>query len=162
LDTVLRFEDWCELIAPIDKNGNNLHRCKKGSGIEEVVQPFRCLYMNSAREEMILPNVECSIESIIGTGECYRAEKWQQHASTECTKKNMNLNHSIMIMDWCGLSQFRGIEFVCCPTKKNNDNDYETSIDEQDDPNLVEDDPIQERNTVHRRILAMKLGSRNT
>jgi len=161
LDSVLRFENWCELISPIDKNGDNIHRCKQGSGTEEVVQPFRCLYMNSKREEINLPAIDCSINSIIGTGECLRAEKWQQLASIECANKSMNLNNSIMTLDWCGLSAFRGIEFVCCPSKKFNDNDYETSLDEQDDNTLVEDDPIRDApQTSHRRIIAMTLASR--
>ncbi|CAF5083286.1 unnamed protein product, partial [Rotaria sp. Silwood1] len=30
LDTILSFENWCELITPIiDKNGDNIHRCKE-------------------------------------------------------------------------------------------------------------------------------------
>jgi hypothetical protein len=163
LDTVLRFENWCELISPIDKNGDNIHRCKQASGTEEVVQPFRCLYISSKREEINLPTTDCSVNSIIGTGECLRPEKWQQLASIECANKSMNLNNSIMTLDWCGLSAFRGIEFVCCPSKKIIDNDYETSPDEQDENNLIEDDSIRESSptpTSHRRIIAMTLASR--
>ena len=158
LDTVLRFENWCELISPIDANGNNVHRCKKSNGMEEAVQPFRCLYMSSKREEITVPALDCSMNSIIGTGECFRPEKWQQLASIECANKSMSLNNSIMTLDWCGLSSFRGIEFVCCSSKKPNDNDYETSVDEQDDSPLVEDDPIVE--PAHRRIIAMTLATR--
>jgi hypothetical protein len=72
-----------------------------------------------------------------------------------------------MTLDWCGLSAFRGIEFVCCPSKKIIDNnDYETSLDEQDESNLMEDDPIRESPTQpppqasRRRIIAMTLASR--
>lgn len=67
----------------------------------------------------------------------------------------MNLNSSIMTLDWCGLSEFRGIEFICCPNIKSFENDYETSVDEKD---LLEDDQIDE--TKHRKIIAMTLGSR--
>lgn len=120
--------------------------------------------MNSKREEINLPTNDCSINSIIGTGECLRPEKWQQLASIECANKSMNLNSSIMTLDWCGLSLFRGIEYVCCPTKKFNDNDYETSLDEEDDKNLMEDDPVSEPppppQASHRRIIAMTLASR--
>lgn len=158
LDSVLRFENWCELTSPIDQSGNNIHRCKKDGGVEETVQPFRCLYLNSAREEITLPDVDCSMNSIIGTGECYRPEQWQKLASESCQNRSMNLNHSIMTMDWCGLSSFRGIEFICCPTKKFLENDYETSLDEQDDANnLIEDDPIP---SSRRRIIAMTLAAR--
>lgn len=49
-------------------------------------------------------------------------------------------------------------------------NDYETSLDEQDDNALEEDNPIQELLVVpktstietHRKIIAMSLGSRKT
>jgi len=45
--------------------------------------------------------------------------------------------------------------------KKINDNDYETSLDEQDENNLLEDDPIRESpQTSHRKIIAMTLASR--
>lgn len=160
LDTVLRFENWCELTSPIDQTGNNIHRCKKDGGVEETVQPFRCLYLNSAREEITLPDVDCSMNSIIGTGECYRPEQWQKLASESCQNRSMNLNHSIMTMDWCGLSSFRGIEFICCPTKKFFENDYETSLDEQDEKsNLIEDDPIP--TSSRRRIISMTSNSRN-
>ena len=158
MDTVLRFENWCELISPIDQNGDNIHRCKQASGTEEVVQPFRCLYMSSKREEINLPSNDCSMNSIIGNGECLRPEKWQQLASIECANKSLTLNSSIMTLDWCGLSSFRGIEFVCCPAKKSNDIDYETSLDEQ---NLIEDDPVSESPpTPHRRIIALTLALR--
>ncbi|CAF1936170.1 unnamed protein product [Rotaria magnacalcarata] len=162
LDTVLTFENWCELISPIDKNGDNIHRCKQGSGSEEIVQSFRCLYKTSKREDVTLPTTDCSIHSIIGTGECFRAEKWQQLASMECANKSMNLNSSVMTLDWCGLSEFRGIEFVCCPTSKIDDSDYETSPDEQDsNNNWVEDNPIREPIlSSHRKIIAMTLASR--
>ncbi|CAF0994896.1 unnamed protein product [Adineta ricciae] len=160
-DTVLRFENWCELISPIDKNGDNIHRCKQGSGTEEFVQPYRCLYLTSKREEITLPTVDCTMNSIIGTDQCLRAEQWRQLASVECENKNMNLSTSVMTLDWCGLSAFRGIEFVCCPTKKSNDNDYETSLDEQDDNDLLEDDPIQDgQQSSNQRIIAMTLASR--
>ncbi|UJR22421.1 hypothetical protein I4U23_025481 [Adineta vaga] len=161
LDTVLRFENWCELISPIDKNGDNIHRCKQGSGTEEVVQPYRCLSANAKREDIILPATDCSMHSIIGTGECSRAEKWQQLASRECENKSMSLNNSIMSFDWCGLATFGSIEFICCPSKKIIDNDYETSLDEQDDNDLAEDDPIRDSSpTSNRRIIAMTLASR--
>ena len=66
-----------------------------------------------------------------------------------------------MTTDWCGLSEFRGIEFICCPTKKSEDNDYETSLDEKDDNNLIEDNPVREPpQEEHRRIIAMTLGTR--
>lgn len=160
LETVLRFDSWCELASPDDSfNGDNIRRCKLSKSVEEVVQPFRCLYMNSQREEIHLPSNECTMNSIIGTGECLRPEKWQQLASIECANKSMNLNNSIMTLDWCGLSSFRGIEFVCCPIKKSLENDYETSLDES----LLEDDPIDEGTTTtpaHRRIIAMSLASR--
>lgn len=149
------------MISPIDKNGDNIHRCKQASGTEEVVQPFRCLYMSSKREEINLPSTDCSVNSIIGSGECLRPEKWQQLASIECANKSLNLNNSIMTLDWCGLSSFRGIEFVCCPSKKLSDNDYETSLDEQDENNLMEDDPVSEiPPAAHHRIIAMTLASR--
>ncbi|CAF0952162.1 unnamed protein product [Adineta steineri] len=167
LETVLRFENWCELLAPSDDN--KIPRCKSDSQSEEVVQPFRCLHKNSQREEISFPTIDCTINRINNTGECLRAEKWQQYASLDCSKKAMLLNSSIMPVDWCGLSEFRGIEYICCPSRDiDTRNDYETSLDEKDDNALSEDDPVQDFVIVpktstaapHRKIIAMSLSSR--
>ncbi len=120
LETVLRFENWCELLPSMD---NTIPRCKIESQTEELVQPFRCLHMNSQREEIYFPTNDCVINHINNTGECLRAEKWQQYASLDCSKKSMLLNSSIMSPNWCGLSAFRGIEFICCPFKGKSNKD---------------------------------------
>lgn len=100
------------------------------------------------------------MHSIIGTGECLRSEKWQQLASMECANKSMSLNSSIMTLDWCGLSEFRGIEFICCPNNKIDDSDYETSPEEQNSDNWVEDNPIQDSiPSSERKIIAMTIAS---
>jgi len=182
LDTVLSFENWCELIPSKD---DSIPRCKTESLTEEAIQPYRCLHINSQREELSVPTIDCTINSIIRTDECLRPEKWQQLASLDCSNRTMVLNSSIMPLDWCGLSEFRGIKFICCVlkgTKKINrsmkdlfsyldmtvKNDYETSLDEQEDNTLDEDDSIQEllivtqTSTVetNRKIIAMSPGSR--
>ena len=97
--------------------GDSKPLCRTEYSIEEVVQPYRCLLKNSDREELALPNIDCVKNSITGSGECLRAEKWQQFASLDCSNKTMILNSSTMTTDWCSLAQFRGIEFVCCPLK---------------------------------------------
>ena len=57
------------------------------------------------------------MNSIIRSGECLRSEKWQELASLECSNKKTMLNSSIMPLEWCGLSQFRGAKFFCCILK---------------------------------------------
>ncbi|CAF3641826.1 unnamed protein product [Rotaria socialis] len=157
LDTVLRFENWCELLPSVDPNG--IPRCKTESQAEELVQPYRCLYKSSKREELTLPNIDCIMNSIIETGECLRSEKWQQLASLRCSNKSMVLSNSLATLDWCGLSEFRGIQFICCPLKDNDANDDYSS--------LKEDDPIKEQDIVpqqvgtelHRKIIATSMTS---
>jgi hypothetical protein len=73
--------------------------------------------MNSQREELSIPTIDCTMNSLTGKGECLRAEKLQQLASLDCSNKTMVLNSSIMPLDWCGLSQFRGIKYLCCVLK---------------------------------------------
>lgn len=116
LDTVLSFVNWCELIP---SNDDNIPRCKSESVTEESVQPFRCLHMNSEREESFIPTNDCSMNSLPGAGECLRAEKWQQYASLDCSNRTKVLNSSIMPLDWCGISEFRGVKFICCVLKGN-------------------------------------------
>jgi len=148
---------------------DDIPRCKPESQTDELVQPFRCLHMNSNREELPLPSIDCTMNSITGTGECLPAEKWQQFATLDCSNKTMLLNSSVVTLDGCNLTEFRGIEFVCCPLNDvDAQKDYETSFDEQDDNTLNEDDPIKELMIVptksivepHRKIIAMSLGSR--
>jgi hypothetical protein len=121
LESVLRFENWCKLLPSTD---DSVPRCSTESLTEEITQPFRCLQKNSKREELVVPNFDCTMNSIKDTGECLRAEKWLQYASVDCSNKGMILNSSTMTVDWCGLEQFRGIEFICCPVKgtKNKEN----------------------------------------
>ncbi len=114
LDTVLSFKNWCELLPSKD---DNIPRCKTESLSEEAVQPFRCLHINSQREELSVPTIDCTINSITRPGGCLRADKWQQLASLDCSNRTMVLNSSIMPLDSCGLSEFRGIKFVCCVLK---------------------------------------------
>jgi len=144
--------------------------------------------MNSQLEELSVPSNDCIMNSITGTNQCLRTEKWQELASLDCSNKTMILSSSIRPLEGCGLSEFLGIKFICCPLKGNKKiinkrgerliligvfldvyakNDYETSLDEQDDNKLNEDDPIQELLIVpetsttesHRKIIAMSLGS---
>ena len=142
--------------------------CKNSSQLEESVRPFRCLHANSKRENVVSPAMDCNITRIDGSDDCRSGDKWQQTASVECTKQGMVLDSSIMTLDWCGLDDFRGVEFICCPLrgrkvrfvllcsltvpldideKAGNDADYQISFDEQDDDTdeaLTEDDPIRE------------------
>lgn len=96
------------------------------------------------------------MNSIKDTGECLRPEKWQENAAFRCANKSMVLTNSLMTLDWCGMSQFRGIEFVCCPVpgnklkiryqndKKNTDNHHLDKDGNNDYNTLNEDDPIPE------------------
>jgi len=114
LDTVLSFENWCELIPSKD---NDIPRCKTESSTEESVQPFRCLHINSQLEELSVPPIDCTMNSITRTDECLRSEKWQELASIDCSNRTMVLNSSLMPVEWCGLSEFRGIKYICCALK---------------------------------------------
>jgi hypothetical protein len=163
LDTVLSFEKWCELMP---SNDGDIPRCKIESSTEETVQPFRCLHIYSQREELAVPTIDCTMNSISRPSDCLRAEKWQELATVDCSNRTMVLNSSIMPLESCGLATFRGIKYLCCVFKDVVEkNDYETILD---DNNLAEDDPIQELLVVpqtstmetHRKIIAMSLGSR--
>lgn len=125
------------------------------------------------------------MNSITGTGQCLRAEKWQQLAALNCSNKTMVLNSSLMTTDWCGLSKFRGMEFTCCPLKgteihlkniqkttkadlssdldadKKTDDDYDNALNEDDPIRELDAQPIVNKFENHRKIIAMTLGSRN-
>lgn len=114
LDTVLRFENWCELIPSLD---DNIPRCKSQISSEETVQPFRCLHDNSAREDVFVPSTGCTVNNLVRQNECLRSEKWQEFATLHCSKQNTMLNSSIIPLNWCGLSEFHGVKFHCCILK---------------------------------------------
>lgn len=176
LDTVLRFDNWCELISSTsDANP----RCRTTPQAEESVRPFRCLHQNSAQEESLVSSPDCLRRNIGGPSRCLRAEKWEQMASMDCSNRTMILSSSLKTLGWCGLGEFRGVEFSCCPLTGTRGNDGEfvshwstpfrlidneaSQVDGQDGDRLAEDDPISEllilpkNETVetHQRILAM-------
>ena len=180
LDTVLRFDNWCELLPSTD---DSIPRCKSQMSTEETVQPFRCLHSDSSREDTSVPTNDCTINSLMRQSECLRSEKWQELATLDCSKRNTMLNSSIIPLEWCGLSQFRGVKFHCCVLKgkrrrtrareKKYEDRLETNLDldvkNDYETNLNEDDPIEEllilpkttsTEGTHRKIIAMSLGLR--
>ena len=116
LGRVLRFTNWCDSMP---SNNNNIARCETESRIEESVQPYRCLHINSKQEELLVPNMNCKTDRTTSENRCLHAEKWQQLASLSCANKSMVLDHSVMTNNWCGLAKFRGIKFTCCPLQSN-------------------------------------------
>ena len=116
LDTILRFDNWCELSWSKD---NPKPRCRTIQQAEESVQPFRCLHPNSALEDSLASTPDCLRGNLGGSQPCLRAEKWEQLASLYCSNQTMILSSSLNTLEWCGLAEFRGVEFICCPLKGN-------------------------------------------
>jgi hypothetical protein len=98
-------------------NDGDIPRCKIESSTEETVQPFRCLHIHSQREELAVPTMDCTMNSINRPSDCLPAENWQALATVDCSNRTMVLNSSIMPLESCGLATFRGIKYLCCVFK---------------------------------------------
>jgi hypothetical protein len=177
-DSVLRFDQWCKFTKSIN---DSVPQCRAVAQAEELVQPYRCLHANSEQEDRMIPAGDCIQRRLHKSDECLRAERWEQRASIDCSNRSMILDSSLQTLTWCGLGEFRGVNFICCPLRGNstfsitcqscifridfeaNDDQMRSATNDDNDSNrLVEDDPINEIMIVpatdtidsHHRILA--------
>lgn len=121
--------NWCK--------EDNSASCKH----QFTVRPYRCIVGEFVSESLQVPS-RCRFSHIAGRTKCNDYKYWSLKAESECglkteedTHQSMKL-HSFAILEPCGLSMFRGVEFVCCPKsveeKIEKVVDLEKDIDEDD------------------------------
>uniref|UniRef100_A0AAQ5Y8Y5 Amyloid beta (A4) precursor-like protein 1 n=1 Tax=Amphiprion ocellaris TaxID=80972 RepID=A0AAQ5Y8Y5_AMPOC len=107
--------------------------CKKGWGHCQthpfIVLPYRCLEGEYVSEALLVPD-RCRFLHQEQMDACKSYVYWHNIAKEECTADNLEL-HSYGMLLPCG-DHFRGVEYVCCPSRGSSSGKGET--EEQDIP----------------------------
>ncbi|TWW79372.1 Amyloid-like protein 2 [Takifugu flavidus] len=92
--------------------------CKKGWGHCQthpfIVLPYRCLDGEYVSEALLVPD-RCRFLHQEQMDTCKSYVYWHNIAKQECTAESLEL-HSYGMLLPCG-DHFRGVEFVCCPSR---------------------------------------------
>ncbi|XP_078089161.1 amyloid-beta precursor protein-like isoform X2 [Mustelus asterias] len=107
--------------------------CKKGrkqcKGHPHIVIPYRCLVGEFVSDALLVPD-KCKFLHREKMDTCESHLYWHTVAKETCGDKIMNLHDYGMLLP-CGIDEFRGVEFVCCPIPEENDK-IDSDMDEED------------------------------
>ncbi|XP_041067981.1 amyloid-beta A4 protein-like isoform X3 [Carcharodon carcharias] len=108
--------------------------CKKGrkqcKGHPHIVVPYRCLVGEFVSDALLVPD-KCKFLHREKVDTCESHLYWHTVAKETCGDKIMNLHDYGMLLP-CGIDEFRGVEFVCCPIPEENDKIDDSDMDEED------------------------------
>ncbi|XP_007901747.1 amyloid beta (A4) precursor protein a isoform X3 [Callorhinchus milii] len=108
--------------------------CKKGrkqcKGHPHIVIPYRCLVGEFVSDALLVPD-KCKFLHREKMDTCENHLYWHTVAKEACGDKTMNLKDYGMLLP-CGIDQFRGVEFVCCPISEENEKVDSVDVDEED------------------------------
>ncbi|XP_027731256.1 amyloid-beta A4 protein isoform X2 [Vombatus ursinus] len=111
--------------------------CKRGrkqcKSYPHIVIPYRCLVGEFVSDALLVPD-KCKFLHQERMDMCETHLHWHTVAKETCSEKSMNLHNYGMLLP-CGIDEFRGVEFVCCPLADENDN--VDSADAEDDDSEV-------------------------
>uniref|UniRef100_A0AAQ5YKW6 Amyloid beta (A4) precursor-like protein 1 n=1 Tax=Amphiprion ocellaris TaxID=80972 RepID=A0AAQ5YKW6_AMPOC len=134
--------------------------CKKGWGHCQthpfIVLPYRCLEGEYVSEALLVPD-RCRFLHQEQMDACKSYVYWHNIAKEECTADNLEL-HSYGMLLPCG-DHFRGVEYVCCPSRgsssgkgETEDPSPDTDVDEADmeeeDDEVLEEEEEEEEEEV--------------
>ncbi|XP_067419988.1 amyloid beta precursor like protein 2 isoform X8 [Emydura macquarii macquarii] len=112
--------------------------CKKGKkqckGHTHIVVPYKCLVGEFVSDVLLVPE-KCRFFHKERMDVCESHQHWHTVAKEACLTEGMIL-HSYGMLLPCGVDQFHGTEYVCCPQTKIVD---EALSEEEEDENEDED-----------------------
>ncbi|XP_043557333.1 amyloid beta (A4) precursor protein a isoform X2 [Chiloscyllium plagiosum] len=139
--------------------------CKKGrkqcKGHPHIVVPYRCLVGEFVSDALLVPD-KCKFLHREKMDTCESHLYWHTVAKETCGDKIMNLHDFGMLLP-CGIDEFRGVEFVCCPIPEENDKIDDSDMDEEDSDvwwggddadyadgsdKIVEEQPIEDESEI--------------
>ncbi|XP_053123692.1 amyloid beta precursor like protein 1 isoform X2 [Hemicordylus capensis] len=93
--------------------------CKKGrpqcKGHHHIVVPYRCLVGEFVSEALLVPD-KCKFLHQEKMDSCESYLYWHSVAKEACSAEELEL-HSYGMLLPCGADRFRGVEYVCCPSR---------------------------------------------
>uniref|UniRef100_A0A8C8VJG2 Amyloid beta precursor like protein 1 n=1 Tax=Pelusios castaneus TaxID=367368 RepID=A0A8C8VJG2_9SAUR len=96
-------DNWCKKGRP---------RCK---GHRHIVVPYRCLVGEFVSEALLVPDT-CKFLHQEKMDSCESYVYWHGVAKEACSSEGLEL-HSYGMLLPCGADRFRGVEYVCCPSR---------------------------------------------
>ncbi|XP_069492480.1 amyloid-beta precursor protein isoform X3 [Ambystoma mexicanum] len=108
--------------------------CKRGrkqcKNHPHIVVPYRCLVGEFVSDALLVPD-KCKFLHQEKIDMCETHLHWHTVAKESCSEKSTNL-HDYGLLLPCGIDQFRGVEFVCCPMADEGDNVDSADAEEDD------------------------------
>ncbi|XP_058050242.1 amyloid beta precursor like protein 2 isoform X1 [Ahaetulla prasina] len=116
--------------------------CKKGKkqckGHTYIVVPFKCLVGEFVSDVLLVPE-KCRFFHRERMDVCKSHQYWHTVAKEACLTEGMIL-HSYGMLLPCGVDQFHGTEYVCCPQAKIVDEALSKEEEEDEEDEEEEDD----------------------
>ena len=82
------------------------------------VSNFTNIVEGPFQSDALLVPEHCLFDHIHNQTKCWNFDQWNSTASRACGDRSMKLRSFAMLLP-CGIDVFSGVEFVCCPAKKN-------------------------------------------
>ncbi|XP_070621564.1 amyloid beta precursor like protein 2 isoform X4 [Erythrolamprus reginae] len=116
--------------------------CKKGKkqckGHTYIVVPFKCLVGEFVSDVLLVPE-KCRFFHRERVDVCKSHQYWHTVAKEACLTEGMIL-HSYGMLLPCGVDQFHGTEYVCCPQAKIVDEALSKEEEEEDEEDEEKED----------------------
>uniref|UniRef100_A0A8C9WCK9 Amyloid beta like protein 2 n=1 Tax=Scleropages formosus TaxID=113540 RepID=A0A8C9WCK9_SCLFO len=129
----VKIENWCK---------KEKKQCK---GHAHIVVPYKCLVGEFVSDVLLVPE-KCRFfhKELMDT--CASHQQWHRVAKEACAKTGATL-HSYGMLLPCGIDEFHGTEYVCCPLPHAEASDHfqeDESEDEEDEATELDDDRCEE------------------
>uniref|UniRef100_A0A8D2JK27 Amyloid beta precursor like protein 1 n=1 Tax=Varanus komodoensis TaxID=61221 RepID=A0A8D2JK27_VARKO len=121
-------DNWCKKGRP---------RCK---GHQHIVVPYQCLVGEFVSEALLVPD-KCKFLHHEKMDSCETYLYWHSVAKEACSGEDLEL-HSYGMLLPCGADRFRGVEYVCCPSRPPPVRvEQATEVDEEEEESLGDSAP---------------------
>ncbi|XP_039190455.1 amyloid-like protein 2 isoform X2 [Crotalus tigris] len=129
-------------VVEANEQVNIKNWCKKGKkqckGHTHIVVPFKCLVGEFVSDVLLVPE-KCRFFHRERMDVCKSHQYWHTVAKEACLTEGMIL-HSYGMLLPCGVDQFHGTEYVCCPQAKIVDEALSKEEEEDEEDEEEEDD----------------------
>ncbi|XP_031201923.1 amyloid-like protein 2 isoform X3 [Mastomys coucha] len=117
-------DNWCR---------RDKRQCKS-----HIVIPFKCLVGEFVSDVLLVPE-NCQFFHQERMEVCEKHQRWHTLVKEACLTEGMTLYSYGMLLP-CGVDQFHGTEYVCCPQTKIVDSDSTMSKEEEEEEEEDEED----------------------
>nr|AAH52396.2 Amyloid beta (A4) precursor-like protein 2 [Mus musculus] len=120
----VNIDSWCR---------RDKRQCKS-----HIVIPFKCLVGEFVSDVLLVPD-NCQFFHQERMEVCEKHQRWHTLVKEACLTEGLTLYSYGMLLP-CGVDQFHGTEYVCCPQTKTVDSDSTMSKEEEEEEEDEEDE----------------------